>query len=157
MSGLSDTAMLDHSFYLEDCRKVGVLPGPDPGDLQEKQRNTVLFVFIISIFSILLSAFNIYLTLLIGISVLAFKGLQLGSARRYFYISKNMNYSLLTASCWDIRNPANRLDPPPPGSLYSETELNKMDIRLANIAYYHANSQKLIKDIVDVSKGVLLD
>ena len=64
--------MLDHSLYQEDCEKVGVLDGPDPADLQdelkqtdEKQKNTVLFVFIIVVFSILLP-FNIYLKLLVG-------------------------------------------------------------------------------------------
>ena len=40
VSGLSHPAMLDHRFYLEDCMKVGVVPGPLPEDLQEKENNT---------------------------------------------------------------------------------------------------------------------
>ena len=64
---------------------MGVLPGPGPEDLQkelqEEQKNTVLFAFVVYIFAILMP-FNIYLTLWIDISVLAFIRLQLGIARR---------------------------------------------------------------------------
>ena len=84
--------MLDHSLYQEDCEKVGVLAGPDPAYLQdeqkktdEKQKNTVLFVFIIVVFSILLP-FNIYLKLLVGtgtvLAVLAFLRQPLRIERR---------------------------------------------------------------------------
>ena len=81
VSGLTYPEMLDHSLYLEDCRKVGVLPGPGPEDLQEEQKNTILFAFIIYIVAIFMP-FNIYQTLWIDISLLAFIRLQLGIARR---------------------------------------------------------------------------
>ena len=87
--------MLDHSLYLEDCRKVGVLPGPGPEDLQEeqketgkKQKNTILLFFIIAIFTILTkeyipTSFDNFdiVTLLIEISLLALN-LRLEIARR---------------------------------------------------------------------------
>ena len=71
--------MLYHSFYLEDCRKVGVLPGPDPRDLEILM--WILFFVIISIFIFLSFFFNTFtyaFTLLIGICVPALY-LQFGS------------------------------------------------------------------------------
>ena len=50
----------------------------------------------------------------------------------------------------DIRKPAKRLERLPPGSLYSDPELKKMDIRLANMEDYHDNGQKLVDDIKQV-------
>ena len=41
-------------------------------------------------------------------------------------------------------------------ALYSDPELQKLDIRLANVAYYHAHRQKLIKDITDVRIDVII-
>ena len=46
-----------------------------------------------------------------------------------------------------IRNPAKRLESLPAGSFYSDPELRKMDIRLANMADYCGQGQKLI-DII---------
>ena len=84
--------MLDHNFYLEDCRKVGVQPGPDLGDLQEKPSSdrvlsdfiwNLFIVFNFYIYIFLSFFFNIYLafTRLIGICVPALL-LRFGLARR---------------------------------------------------------------------------
>ena len=51
-----------------------------------------------------------------------------------------------------IRKPAKRLESLPAGSLYSDPELRKMDIRLANMADYCGQGQKLIEDIKQVIK-----
>ena len=147
-SGLSDPEMLHHNFYLEDCEKVGVEPGPDPGDLEILM--WILFFVIISIF--LSSSFKtnyFALTLLIGICVPALY-LQCGCV---LGLISPMWTSHITNDRWHFTHPATRLDPPPPGSLYSKPELTKMDIRLANIAFYHNNRQEIIKHINDVSKS----
>ena len=82
VSGLSHPAMLDHRFYLEDCMKVGVVPGPLPEDLQEKENNNnILFVFLLTIFAIVCPDIQ-YLKLWFGIAVLAFGGLKLGFTKR---------------------------------------------------------------------------
>lgn len=47
----------------------------------------------------------------------------------------------------DITKSAEKLDPPPAGSLYSDENMKEMDIRVANLAYYHDHTQKLIDDI----------
>ena len=49
-----------------------------------------------------------------------------------------------------IRNPAKRLESLPAGSLYSDPELRKMDIRLANMEDYHGHGPKLVEDIKQV-------
>ena len=36
--------MLDHMFYLDDCMMVGLLPGPNPRDLQKKATKRVFSV-----------------------------------------------------------------------------------------------------------------
>ena len=92
MSGLTNPDMLDHSFYLDDCRKVGVLPGPDPEDLrQEELNNSVFSVFTLSVgFAFLIFIFiflwffdfNTYFTLLTGMCVPAFIFFKSGFSRR---------------------------------------------------------------------------
>ena len=49
-----------------------------------------------------------------------------------------------------VNKPAERMEPPPPGSFYADEDLKEMDFRLANMAYYFGNSQKLIDDINEV-------
>ena len=55
---------------------------------------------------------------------------------------------------WDkipnITKPAEVLEPPPPGSFYADEELKKMDIRVANMAYYYGHTEKLLDDIAEV-------
>ena len=51
----------------------------------------------------------------------------------------------------DIRSPAMRVEPPPPGSLYADDKMKKIDFRLANMNYYHQQEQKLIDDINEAS------
>ena len=50
-----------------------------------------------------------------------------------------------------ITKPAEKLDPPPPGSFYQDDVMKTMDIRVANMCYYHGHSQKLLEDITEVS------
>ena len=55
---------------------------------------------------------------------------------------------------WDrlptINKPAERIEPPPPGSFYDDEDLKEMDFRLANMSYYHGHEKKLIDDINEV-------
>ena len=51
-----------------------------------------------------------------------------------------------------INKPAEKLEPPPPGSFYDDEELKGMDFRLANTAYYYGHTQKLIDDINEVKQ-----
>ena len=94
VSGLSEKSSLDHRFYNEDCKQVGVVPGP----------------------------------------------------RRI----------RLPIQAWDweripvITKPAEVMESPPPGSFYADEELKKMDIRVANMAYYFGHEQKLLDDIAEV-------
>ena len=62
----------------------------------------------------------------------------------------------IDSSEWNTRvpmmtKPAEKLDPLPPGCFYRDDVLKKMDIRVANMAYYHGHSQKLLDDITEVS------
>ena len=50
-----------------------------------------------------------------------------------------------------ITKPAKKLDPLPRGCFYQDEFLRTMDIRVANMAYYHGHSQKLLDDITEVS------
>ena len=50
----------------------------------------------------------------------------------------------------DITKPAEVMEPPPPGRFYADEELKKMDIRVANMAYYFGYEQKLLDDISEV-------
>ena len=43
-----------------------------------------------------------------------------------------------------------RVEPPPPDSFYADEEMKQIDIRLANMAYYHQQEKKLIDDINEV-------
>ena len=56
---------------------------------------------------------------------------------------------------WDnlplISQPAQKIDPPPPASFYDDEELKGMDVRLANMSYYHGHQQKLEEDIKEVN------
>ena len=49
-----------------------------------------------------------------------------------------------------ITRPAEKLDPLPPGCFYQDDDLKRMDIRVANMAYYHGHCQKLLDDITQV-------
>ena len=49
-----------------------------------------------------------------------------------------------------ITRPAEKLDPLPPGCFYRDDVLKRMDIRVANMAYYHGHCQKLLDDITQV-------
>ena len=50
----------------------------------------------------------------------------------------------------DITKPAEVVESPPPGSFYADEELKKMDIRVANMAYYYGYTDKLLDDIAEV-------
>ena len=93
VSGLTDSNLLVHEFYQEDCRSVGVEAGPR-----------------------------------------RVRGLPL--------------------STWDrlptINKPAEKIEPPPPGSFYDDEDLKGMDFRLANMTYYYEHSQKLTDDMNEV-------
>ena len=93
LSGLNDERSLDHVFYQEDCRRVGVEAGPS------RVR---------------------------GLPVWTWEGLP------------------------TINKPAERIEPPPPGSFYEDEDLKGMDVRLANMSYYFGNSQKLREDMNEV-------
>ena len=61
----------------------------------------------------------------------------------------------IESSEWNTRVPmmtksAEKLDPLPPGCFYQDDVLKTMDIRVANMAYYHGHSQKLLDDIKEV-------
>ena len=49
-----------------------------------------------------------------------------------------------------IDKPAERIEPPPPGSFYEDEQLKGMDFRLANTAYYFGHEKKLIDDMNEV-------
>ena len=93
-SGLTDSNLLNHVYYKEDCRRVGVKAGPS-------------------------------------------------------------RLRVLPVSPWDqlptINNPAEKIEPPPPGSFYADEDLSQMDFRMANMAYYHGHEKKLIDDIKEVN------
>ena len=94
MSGLSDKSSLDHRFYNEDCKQVGVVPGP----------------------------------------------------RRVNLPIQDWDWERIPV----ITKPAEVMESPPPGSFYADEELKKMDIRVANMAYYFGHEQKLLDDIAEV-------
>ena len=50
----------------------------------------------------------------------------------------------------DITKPAEKMNPPPPGSLALDDLMKKMDIRVAHMTYYYKNKNKLIRDIKEV-------
>ena len=47
----------------------------------------------------------------------------------------------------DITKPAEKLDPLPADSFYSDEIMKQMDIRVANLVYYNGYTPKLIDDI----------
>ena len=49
-----------------------------------------------------------------------------------------------------INKPAERMEPPPPGSFNEDEQLKEMDFRLANMSYYFGHEKKLIDDINEV-------
>ena len=51
----------------------------------------------------------------------------------------------------NIRSPSKRVDPPYPFQLYADEEFKQMDIRVANMAYYHKQEQTFIDDIIEVN------
>ena len=66
-----------------------------------------------------------------------------------------IDLDLLPMKTWeskypDIRSPAVRVDPIYPFDLYADEEFKQMDIRVANMAYYHGHEKKLIDDINEV-------
>ena len=97
VSGLTDRDRLVHFFYVDDCKMVGVEPGPER--IPDR----------------------------------------------------------LPVNIWDmdrlptINKPAEKIEPPPPGSFYDDEYLKGMDFRLANMAYYHGHEKKLIDDINEVN------
>lgn len=99
-SGLTDRSLLEHSYYKEDCRRVGVKAGPS-------------------------------------------------------------RLRVLPVSPWDnlptINKPAEKIEPPPPGSFYEDEELKGMDFRMANMSYYYERQKKLIDDINEVKIVNCLD
>ena len=62
----------------------------------------------------------------------------------------------LPVTTWDmeglptVNKPAQRMEPPPPGSFYADEQLKEMDFRLANMSYYFGHEKKLIEDINEV-------
>ena len=47
----------------------------------------------------------------------------------------------------EITKPAEKLDNPPPESLYNNELMKKIDVRVANMTYFYKNNEKLIQDI----------
>ena len=75
-------------------------------------------------------------------------GVKSGPARRITRVP-------IESSEWNtkvpmISKPAEKLDLLPPGCFYQDEDLKTMDIRVANMAYYHGYSQKLLADITEV-------
>ena len=67
----------------------------------------------------------------------------------------------IDSSEWNTRvpmmtKPAEKLDPLPPGCFYQDDVLKTMDIRVANMAYYHGHSQKLLDDITELNPAVVI-
>ena len=67
----------------------------------------------------------------------------------------------IESSDWNTRvpmmtKPAEKLDPLPPGCFYQDDVLKTMDIRVANMAYYHGHSQKLLDDITELNPAVVI-
>ena len=67
----------------------------------------------------------------------------------------------IPSSEWNTRvpmmtKPAEKLDPLPPGCFYQDDVLKTMDIRVANMAYYHGHSQKLLDDITELNPAVVI-
>ena len=67
----------------------------------------------------------------------------------------------IDSSEWNTRvpmmtKPAEKLDPLPPGCFYRDDVLKTMDIRVANMAYYHGHSQKLLDDITELNPAVVI-
>ena len=92
---------LDHFYYVDDCRMVGVKNGP--------------------------------------------------SRRRVPIPSSEWNTKVPM-----MTKPAEKLDPLPPGCFYQDDVLKTMDIRVANMAYYHGHSQKLLDDITELNPAVVI-
>ena len=92
-SGLTDSNLLDHVSYKEDCKRVGVKAGAS-----------------------------------------RLRGLPVRTWDRLPTINK----------------PAEKIEPPPPGSFYDDEDLKGMDFRLANMSYYYGHEKKLIDDINEV-------
>ena len=71
-------------------------------------------------------------------------------------VERGPGRSKLPLSSWDgiptINKPAEKLEPPPPGSFYDDEDLKRMDFRLANMSYYFGHTQKLIEDMNEVKK-----
>ena len=55
-----------------------------------------------------------------------------------------------------ITKSAKKLDPLPRGCFYQDEFLKTMDIRVANMAYYHGHSQKLLDDITELNPAVVI-
>ena len=100
-SGLTNKLRLDHFFYEEDCKMVGVKNGP--------------------------------------------------SRRRVPIETGDWNTRVPM-----MTKPAEKLDPLPPGCFYQDDVLKTMDIRVANMAYYHGHSQKLLDDITELNPAVVI-
>ena len=64
--------------------------------------------------------------------------------------------SVLGTKVPDITKPAEKLDPLPADSFYNNEEMNQMDIRVANMAYYHSHTQKLIDDINQFQPAIII-
>ena len=141
-SGLTEKYRLEHGYghYCEDCKKVGVKYGPSNTRLPIESDEWETEVSYItkpdsSFYSDEMElreanfAYN-YATLL-------------DSAQKL----SNDNKQKRVEKAPDITKPAEKLDPPPAGSFYSDMNMKEMDIRVANLAYYHGHTQKLIDDI----------
>ena len=67
---------------------------------------------------------------------------------------RNIDRLPLSTRDWNklpsITEPAQKMEPPPPGSFYDDPELKGMDFRLANMTYFYGHTQKLINDINEV-------
>ena len=62
--------------------------------------------------------------------------------------------SQLPLRSWDgipiINKPAEKREPPPPGSFYNDEDLCSMDFRMGNMSNYHGHEKKLVDDINEV-------
>ena len=55
-----------------------------------------------------------------------------------------------------MTKPAEKLDPLLPGCFYRDDVLKTMNIRVANMAYYHGHSKKLLDDITELKPAVVI-
>ena len=144
-SGLTEKSRLEHVYYSKDCKKVGVEHGPSRLPIKSNEWETK----VPEITKPDSSFYNDKMEL--RKANLAY---DCGHTQK---IIDNIRQEI-DRKVPDITKPAEKLDPLPADSLYSDEDMKEMDIRVANMAYYHGHTQKLIDDINQetVAKSALL-